>query len=99
MRLKEEKVDTEAQESNMKLLKFYGSYCNPCKKLTSDLEQVKLAIEIESYNVEEDLDITDDYKIRSVPTTILLDDNNKEVKRWLGTFNVKEELKEYIKTC
>lgn len=80
----------------MRLLKFYGSYCSPCRKLTKDLESVNLMIELESYNVEDDWEMAEDYKIKSVPTVILLNEANKEVKRWLGTFNVKEELKDFI---
>lgn len=82
----------------MKLIKFYGSYCSPCKALTKSLSEIdfKENFEIVSYNVEEEIDLVEDYKIKSVPTCILVDDNGSEVKRWIGTFNIKEELKEFI---
>lgn len=83
----------------MKLLKFYGTYCSPCKALTKTINETKFNedFSIESYNVEEEFELTEQYRVKSVPTCVLLDNDNKEIKRWVGTFNVKEELKEFIK--
>lgn len=83
----------------MKLLKFYGTYCSPCKVLTNAISEAKFKEEfkIESYNVEEEFELTEQYRVKSVPTCVLLDNANKEIKRWVGTFNVKDELKEFIK--
>lgn len=80
----------------MKLLKFYGNYCNPCKALTKSMEEVNIVIKIESLDVEENWELADEFKIKSVPTCILVDDEGNEVKRWVGTFNVKEELRDFI---
>ena len=83
----------------MKLLKFYGTYCSPCKALAKSISETKFNddFKIESYDVEECVKSVERYKIKSVPTCILLDNTNKEIKRWVGTFNVKEELKEFVK--
>lgn len=81
----------------MKLLKFYGTYCKPCKVLAQNLSELELTIPLIDYNVEDEYDLADEYMIRSVPTVILLDDDNNEEKRWVGTFNPKVELKAFIK--
>jgi hypothetical protein len=56
--------------------------------LSKDLE--KTMLEIESINIEDNADLVTEYDIKSVPTTIVIDDNEKEAKRWVGAFNVKE---------
>lgn len=80
----------------MKILKFTGQYCAPCKALTKTFDSLNLSIEVKNIDIEEELDIVEEFKIKSVPTCILIDDNGKENKRWVGTFNVKEELKDFI---
>lgn len=78
----------------MRILKFYAQWCAPCKKLAKDLDNENL--QVKSIDIEQEEDMVDEYGIRSVPTTIILDDNDKEIKRWVGTFNVKE-IHNYLK--
>lgn len=80
----------------MEILKFSGQYCTPCKMLAKEFEKYNLSINVKEVDVEEDFELVEKYKIKSVPTTILIDDNGNENKRWIGTFNVKEELKAFI---
>lgn len=65
----------------MKLLKFYASWCVPCKRLTSFLETQDLALEIEEINVEEEASMASQYDVMSVPVLVLLDDEGNEVAR------------------
>lgn len=80
----------------MKLLKFGASWCLPCKNLESRLKNIKLSIDLLKYDVEEDVELTEEWKVRNVPTTILLDDNGHEIKRWVGNFDPNVELKAFI---
>lgn len=80
----------------MKLLKFGASWCLPCKNLDSRLEKIKLNIDMLKYDVEEEVELTEIWKVRNVPTTILLDDDGHEVKRWTGNFDPNVELKAFI---
>lgn len=82
----------------MKLLKFYGTYCNPCKSLTKIINEIEFKdnFSVVSCDVEDEWELADRFKIKSVPTCVLIDENENEVKRWVGTFNVKEELKDFI---
>lgn len=81
----------------MKLIKFGASWCMPCKNLESRLNKIDLTIDLFSYDVEEEVDLTEEWKVRNVPTVILVDDNGHEVKRWVGNFEPNVELKAFIK--
>lgn len=81
----------------MKLIKFGASWCMPCKNLESRLNKLDLTIDLFSYDVEEEVDLTEEWKVRNVPTVILVDDNGHEVKRWVGNFEPNVELKAFIK--
>lgn len=81
----------------MKLIKFGASWCMPCKNLESRLNKIDLTIDLFSYDVEEEIDLTEEWKVRNVPTVILVDDNGHEVKRWVGNFEPNVELKAFIK--
>lgn len=79
----------------MKLLKIYSDTCGPCKVLEKNLQLAN--IEHESLNIssEQGEEIVDKYKVRAVPTLILLNDNNEVVKKHTGVMNI-EDLKKFI---
>ena len=77
----------------MKLIKFSASWCMPCKNLESRLNKIDLTIDLFSYDVDEEFDLTEEWKVRNIPTVILVDDNGHEVKRWVGNFEPNVELK------
>ena len=79
----------------MKILKFYAEWCGPCKVVGQNLKNANLPIRIEDLDVEDNEDLVLGYRVRSVPTTILIDNEGNEVQRWLGIFNV-DELKQLI---
>lgn len=79
----------------MKVLKFYAEWCGPCKVVGQNLKNANLPIRIEDLDVEDNEGLVLGYRVRSVPTTILIDNEGNEVKRWLGIFNV-DELKQLI---
>jgi len=66
----------------MKFLKFYADWCGPCKVLTTNLE--KAGVEYEAIDIEENRDVCITYNIRSIPVFIALDDNDKEINRFVG---------------
>ena len=79
----------------MKLIKFYGTYCKPCKVLADRLSKIELDVPLINYDVEEEVELTEKWMVRNVPTVILVDDDNNEVKRWVGNFEPSIELKDY----
>ena len=74
----------------MKVLKFGAEWCMPCKVLNKNLENFS-DCEVVKYDVDDvDEDMLSQFKIRNIPVTILLNNNDEEVKRWIGVFNVQE---------
>ena len=73
----------------MRVLKFYADWCGPCKMLTEVIHdaQDQINIPIEEIDIDKNSDIVVHYGIRSVPTMILLDENNTELKRVTGSLN------------
>lgn len=74
-----------------KLIKFEKADCNPCVMVSDLLD--KSGVEYEKINPFNNPELAMKYKVRTVPTTILLD-QDEEIKRTIG-FN-PEELKELI---
>lgn len=73
----------------MKLLKFTAEWCASCKALSSKLEDFELC-EVDEIDVEEEIDITNEFKVRSLPTIILIDDEEKEIDRLVGNVSINE---------
>ena len=69
----------------MKLLQFKAVWCNPCKQQTKELEENPVDVELVPIDVDEDdKDLAAKYSIRSIPTMILLSDNEEILNRWTG---------------
>ena len=82
----------------MKLFKFYAEWCGPCNGLTMIINGAKdkINIPIEEYDIDNEMFMAQDYKVRSVPTLILVDDKNQEIKRSVGLLT-EEKLLEFLK--
>jgi len=72
----------------MKILKFEAPWCGQCEALDYNLDdpEIKMRADIEHINVdtEEGEKLVKEYQIRSIPTLVVLDRNNKEVTRIHG---------------
>ena len=65
----------------MKVLKIYSRTCGPCKVLESNLQLAGIpheSIDVQSMQGE---DIAAKYKVRAVPTLILINDEGNVVKK------------------
>ena len=78
----------------MNILKFFGSWCNPCKALSKSLEDA--GIEHQSIDVDENEELTEKYNVISVPTIVILDEDDNEIGRFIGS-RTKEQLLEELK--
>lgn len=75
---------------NYKVLKFGADFCGPCKVLNKKLEDFN-DCEVVKYDVDDvDEELLEKYHIRNIPVTILLDENEEEIQRWIGVFDVNE---------
>lgn len=73
----------------MKVIKIGAEWCMPCKVLDKALDNFKKC-EVIKYDADENEEIVNKYNVRGIPVTILLDDNDNELRRWVGLFNIDE---------
>jgi len=81
----------------MKVLKFYAEWCAPCKGLTMIINKNKdkINIPIEEVNIDDNVFMATNFNIRSVPTMVIVDDQENEIKRHTGMLN-EAQLLEFL---
>jgi len=70
-----------------KLIVFSATWCGPCKMvkpIINQIEQENPEIKIERYDIDENQDKATMFDITSVPTVLVVDDEEWEVKRFTG---------------
>ena len=80
-----------------KIIKFSTSWCGPCRAFSSTFHRVEEMedykdIEFKEIDIEKDEDgevLAEKYQVRSVPTTVLLDENDELIYKLMG--NVPEK--------
>ena len=81
-----------------KIIKLSATWCGPCRAFestfhrVSEMEEYK-DIEFKEIDIEKDEDgevLTEKYQVRSVPTTILLDEKNELVYKISGNVSEKD---------
>lgn len=79
----------------MRVLKFGADWCGPCKALDKRLEGFTECpiIRYDVNDIHEEL--ADKYNIKTIPVTVLEDDEGNQIRRWTGLFNI-QELKDEI---
>ena len=82
----------------MKVFKFYAEWCGPCKGLSMVIKGLgdKLPMQVVDVNIDENIALSQEFKVRSVPTMIVVDDNENEIRRHVGLMN-EEKLLEFLK--
>lgn len=82
----------------MKVLKFEASWCGPCKSLSKVFEEAKdkISMPVEVIDIDQNRDMAVKYGIRGVPTLVILDNEDKEVKRASGMM-MESKLLEFLK--
>lgn len=80
----------------MKLVKVYSETCGPCKVLERNLQDANIEHKSIDFLTDEGEEFVNKYDVRSVPTLLLLDDNDNLLKKHSGLLNVNK-LKEFIK--
>lgn len=81
------------------LLIFTADWCGPCQTLKKDLEadpSIVAGYEWGYVNVDQEKEMARAYNIKTVPTIVVLDENNKEVKRQMG-YQGPEQFKKWLK--
>ena len=78
----------------VKILKFGGEWCAPCRLLKEELKDFTL-VPIEEINIDENEELCEKYKVRNIPLLVFLDKDDVEVNRNVG-FIKKADLEERI---
>jgi thioredoxin 1 len=74
-----------------KVYKFSAAWCGPCKMLSKTLSTIESPVEIEEIDIDANQDLTKQYRIRGVPTLVLIEDE-KEIKRKTGVMSAPDFL-------
>lgn len=82
----------------MKALKFYATWCEPCKMLSKIIEgaQDKITMPIEDIDIEQNMELAQKYGIRGVPALVIVDEDGTEIKRQSGML-MEDKLLEFLK--
>ena len=77
-----------------RILLFKLSSCGPCKTVSKSLSELSQKYEEMVIDLDDNADsLADKYKIRSVPTILVLNNEGEELDRFVG-FKTKEQLLE-----
>lgn len=79
-----------------KVLKFYSKVCAPCRLMGKRLEELN-NVEITSVDINDssNTELVKKYEVRSVPTIIVLDNNDNIITKFIGVVTT-DKLKEII---
>ena len=69
---------------SVKVIKFGASWCSPCKSVSNLLKKIQTEVLTEEVDIDEEIQLTLQYGIRSVPVLIALKDG-LEVDRLSGS--------------
>jgi len=65
------------------ILDFYLT-CDYCRRQEELLKKEKLLIPVQIIDLDKDNEIADKYNVLNLPALILVDEENNEIKRWIG---------------
>jgi len=78
-----------------KVYKFSATWCGPCKMLTKTLSTIETSVPVEEVDINANEELTQQFKIRGVPTLVMVNEDGVELKRKVGVMN-PTELQEWI---
>lgn len=70
---------------------FSAPWCGPCKMFGPVMERISQSgIPVDKVNVDTAPQVAVAYEVKSVPTTILVDESGKEISRFVGAKSEQE---------
>jgi len=78
-----------------KIIRFTAGWCQPCKSMALQLENMKLEIPIEVVDIDVYPDIAIQYGIRGVPTLVMVDDHGNVANKLVG-LKMPNEIRKWI---
>jgi thioredoxin 1 len=71
------------------LFYFSANWCQPCKAFSPVMDQISKNISVRKINIDYEPDVIGRFNVSSVPTVILVE-NEREVRRFVGTKSYNE---------
>lgn len=70
----------------MKYIDIWATWCGPCKKMEPIIEEIEQEynIDFEKLDADKEMEFLTKHQIQSVPTYLVLDDNDTVIKRTVG---------------
>lgn len=88
------------QKNELFLIDFWAEWCNPCKIMTTILQDIAVEynnkLKIKKLNIDENPIITKNYGIKSIPTLLLIK-NNVILSTKIGLLS-KKQLQNFLNT-
>lgn len=78
-----------------RLLKFYATWCGPCKILEKRLKEMKIPYMNIDVETNEGAEMAEKYKVQSVPTLIVVTQTGIALRRLTGAVST-EQLKDFL---
>lgn len=78
--------------SDYNLIRFHANWCSPCKMMAKTIDSLINEfpnITLQQIDIDEDVEKSREYKVRSIPTLILLQDG-QEVARLIGNHSADQ---------
>lgn len=70
------------------LLSFHADWCGPCSQQEPIVDEIEdtTDVSVEHYDIDTDdgMEMANEYSVRSVPTTIVLDDERDVIEQFVG---------------
>ena len=79
-------------------MKFYSPCCGQCKVVAKEFKDHPIDASVEDINVMENPEAVDKYNVKSLPTILLLNDEDEVVETWHGIVKsevINSKIKEY----
>ena len=79
-------------------MKFYSPCCGQCKVVAKEFKDHPIDASVEDINVMENPEVVDKYNVKSLPTILLLNDEDEVVETWHGIVKsevINSKIKEY----
>ena len=78
------------------LIYFSANWCAACHSMKPAIDQIaKLGIQVAQIDTDYDVSLTEQYKVKSIPTVVMLE-NGQEIKRYSGGALTESQLKNFI---
>ena len=78
-----------------RLLKFYATWCGPCKALEKRLKELKIPYVNIDVETDDGVKMAEKYKVQSVPTLVLVSQTGAALRKLVGAVSI-EQLKDFL---